>query len=227
MHLTLTSDRQFHLDHYEEKSLAQAFKKSPASGLLELLKQPTFRHSSESSAYWYEYIHQFFKTFCAFADTDPLLIPVNQDYLEGKEASAPMVKGSEYITQDFLEDLWLETQKLLLQSLKAFPGSTREFIAKAFPEWANAGKIYFHLAESKNPETKPFVFLATYSVRVSGKARVQHRPLASALQDSVDMKDPKHLKLLLSPIYELSHKSEFIAAALKKQKDLHPLLFRP
>jgi hypothetical protein len=62
------------------------------------------------------------------------------------------------------------------------------------------GKVCLHLAENRGDEDHPFAFLATYAVRAGAGGRVQHRPLAKALEESSARRDRQALLHLLVPL---------------------------
>src|SRR5690606_2444961 len=60
-----------------------------------------------------------------------------------------------------------------------------------------------------------------------GKARVQHRPLGAALQDSVRNKQSKQLEQLLGPIHAASKQSAFLRDKIKSRGIYAPLYLGP
>ena len=227
MDIIVTPSKQFRLESINQTAISKAFRSSREAGLFEILKNPSLRNTSDSSAYWYDYLDQFMKSFCTFSDTDPLYIPYNEEYLYKKYQATPMIAGSENITTDLLKEVWLGLEARINESVRAFSGTPRQFVAQEFPGWEDVGKIHFHLAENRAPNGKSFAFLSTYSVRIAGKARVQHRPLGVALKESVRQGDRKHLEQLLSPIYQASKKSNFIANAIQTNAIYAPIYLNP
>lgn len=227
MKIIVTPLKQFEVTVGEQAATLSAFKESPESGLLELLRSPSLRSSSESTAFWYEFVHQFMRSFCVFSDTDPLRIPFDEQSLKAKVQSAPMVDGSEYITFELLQELWLGLEKKILRLVDSSKVTPRQYIDDHFAEWQDVGKIHFHLAENRKPDGKPFIFLSTYSVRIPGKVRVQHRPLGAALQESVGERNHEQLERILSPIYKSAKKSTFIRCVVENKSIFAPIALSP
>jgi len=209
------------------KKLQNDFKESRSQGLLLLVKQSALSNVSPSLSFWYDFASSFMKSFCVFSDVDPLHVPIEKSLLRKHIQLLPPMLGAENITEDMLEEVWRDLEQYLISVIDEFKGNPRQFIAREFPDWAEVGRVHFHLAENKNPNGKPFVFLSTYSVRVAGKARVQHRPLGVALKESLRQKSNKHLEQLLTPINLASKKSKFVRKAVSTSSIYAPLYLDP
>ena len=70
--------------------------------------------------------------------------------------------------------------------------------------------LYFHLAENKNNQTRPFVGLFTLGLKVDELARLQHMKLEKFLELYCTGKSSLHN--FLKPLQKLAEKSEFIKA---------------
>jgi non-specific serine/threonine protein kinase len=111
-------------------------------------------------------------------------------------AGAPPFTGAEYLTQQVLESLWSGFRVALGDELRE--ATLEQWFHARNPNWNVVGRICFHLAENKADPERPFAFLATYTTRLSEKARPQHRPLGQALQDFAG--DKHALLALLMPV---------------------------
>lgn len=225
MEILVTPSLKFRVDGKGKDiaKMAGLFRSSRAEGLLELVKKPSLRSRSASAAYWFDYASLFMRSLCAFSDTDPLHVPIDRPAISKHADSTPPLDGGEYISEDFLFDLWVELESHITVTLNGYAGAVRRFIATTYSGWEDVGKIHFHLAENRKPNGKPFAFLSTYSVRIPGKARIQHRPLGVALRESAEKDDRKHLEQLLRPVHRASKRSVFIHNALKSQSIYTPL----
>ncbi|MEZ4744047.1 MAG: DEAD/DEAH box helicase [Bdellovibrionota bacterium] len=211
----------------ETSQIAEIFNSSRAKGLLELIKRPALRLESLSAAYWNDFANIFMRSFCTYSTIDPLHIPITATTISNIATAAPLTEGAEYISSELLTSLWQELEFHINSYLNDKNITARQFITTEFPDWKDVGKIHFHLAENKQPDSKPFAFLSTYGVRVPGKARIQHRPLGVALKKSLSSSDKSHLQQLLRPIYEASKTSKFVAKSLKNQSIYAPFYLNP
>ncbi len=123
---------------------------------------------------------------------------------------APPMQGGEYLSRRMLADLW---QKLLQWCAEHIQkeGSVYAFLQTWAPKWQQVGRVFFHLAENKMDETRPFAFLATYTIGLNDKGQPRHVPLAHALQHSAAEKDAQTLVRLLDPVHLASQKIPWIA----------------
>ena len=201
-----------------DSKLRLAFGRSPADGILELARELRPMAGSESLSYFAELGAGFMRAFCVFSETQTSEIPPDPGLLERLTSSFPPMPGAEHIDLKFLETIWAEMSELILYQRASFDGDGRSFLSVEYSHWADVGKIFFHLAETRGEQDGPFAFLATYSVRVSGKARIQHRPLGLALKDAIAKSQTKVLENLLRPINEAANQSEFIFDLLSSKQ---------
>lgn len=110
-------------------------------------------------------------------------------------ASCPPIKGAEYLDEDVFANLWTDLEAAFWRACSRRP--VREFLADEFPAWADAGRVYLHIAENKTNDERPFTVLMTYGVRDADKPRLQHRPIGLALADAGRASDAKLVEGLL------------------------------
>jgi non-specific serine/threonine protein kinase len=135
---------------------------------------------------------------------------------------APPLLGREYLDATFVTALWGRLGSRL-STLVAAPGVTLEsWLHERHEVWAVVGRVCFHLAENKADPARPFAFLATYSTGLTAAAKVAHRPLGQALQDSVATKDHDALLRLLEPVQRAAGQSEFVRELVETNA-----IFRP
>ena len=225
MEILVTPSQKFRVEGRgkDVAKMADLFHSSRAMGLFELVKKPALRSQSTSAAYWFDFTSSFMRSLCAFSEIDPVQVPIDRSVIAKCAGSVPLFLGGDYISEDFLCDLWCELESHITTVIEGHAGTVRQFIAAAFSDWEDVGKIHFHLAENRKANGKPFAFLSTYSVRIPGKARIQHRPLGVALRESAANDDRKQLEQLLRPVYGASKRSGFINDALKTNSIYTPL----
>src|SRR5207253_10107684 len=95
--------------------------------------------------------------------------------------------------------------------IRAQPGSVADWLSARHPSWHVVGKVCLRLAENRADEEHPFAFLATYAARAGAGGKVQHRPLARALEESSARGDRKGLLHLLVPLQRAAEQTEWLA----------------
>ena len=137
----------------------------------------------------------FFRTFCGLFSNKLIQTPNLESLREKVEVSfsendkvsilndIPFITGSEHINENFIEGLWLTLNKKYQSDISVFKGTVDKYIKQYRPDVHLAGRIYFHLVESKKEEY-PFAFLATYSTEISSDGKSKHVPLKHALSRS-------------------------------------------
>ena len=115
-------------------------------------------------------------------------------------ADAPPTVGLEYLNAELLRSIWIELRERAGAEAAKAPGGPAAYLRALNPFWHLLGRVTFHLAENKRNPERPFAFLATYTHRLSGQARVAHLPLAEALKTYAGAKDQPKLESLLEPV---------------------------
>lgn len=174
----------------------------------------------------------FFRTFCGLFSNKLIQTPNLESLREKVEFflsendkvfilnDIPFITGSEHINENFFEGLWLRLNKKYQSDITVFKGTVDKYIKQYRPDVHLAGRIYFHLVESKKEEY-PFAFLATYSTEISSDGKSKHVPLKYALAKYGE--DSKKLLELLSTVQTASEKSALIADILESGEIFHPL----
>ncbi len=141
--------------------------------------------------------------------------------------AVPPMRGAEYATPEILGLLWRDAQESFRLAVARHRGTVASFLHAKNPVWNLVGRVFFHLAENKGNDAKPFAFLATYTQRVSAQARPQHRPLGKAIEESAGAKDKKALLALLLPVERASERSALVRAMVETGDLYHPLAWTP
>ncbi|MGC9292905.1 MAG: DEAD/DEAH box helicase [Acidobacteriaceae bacterium] len=142
-------------------------------------------------------------------------------------ASAPPMRGAEYLNADVLESWWLELDRLVRAEVEVAGNSIQKFLEKRNRLWRMVGRVTFHLAENKRDPEWPFAFLATYSSRLSAHGQLQHLPLERALREYGAAKNHAALLSLLQPIQQAAERSPWVKELVGSGEVYQPLAWGP
>lgn len=146
-------------------------------------------------------------------------VTLTSDEADDFLASIPFIIGAEYINISFLKAAWNNLHAAFCGKLKAHKGSVDEFIKALSPDVHVAGRIYFHLVESRKEEM-PFAFLATYSTENS-HAKSTHIPLKQAITEFGN--NSGKLLELLSAVHLAAKESRIISELIESGEIFHPI----
>lgn len=150
------------------------------------------------------------------------LVEIPEDELRHFLECSPFLYGAEFLNDTWVRHFWKNMNRTFSDGIEKWKGTAAGFIASYNAKMHIAGRVYFHLVESKKEEY-PFAFLATYSGDVSADGKSRHFPLQKALQDFGN--SSQKLLTLLSTVSKASEKSTFIAGILESGEIFHPLNF--
>lgn len=131
----------------------------------------------------------------------------------------PFVIGYEFITVQWLQNIHQELATIFSEELSHFQGSAVEYIQSKNKDLIVAGRVYFHLVESKQ-DGFPFAFLATYATK--DQEKVSHLPLKNALSE---FNDSSEMLALLSAVGRVANESAFISQLVESGELFSPLRF--
>ena len=161
--------------------------------------------------FWRDVGRAFVVRLCATEDLETLRakieVEVPPDELAALAAAAPPMTGGEYLTPTVLADLCARMAAAVRDELATWDGTVEAFLRQASPAWNLVGRVCFHLAENKNDPDAPFAFLATYTTRLSTRAKAQHLPLAQALREYAGARNKAALLALLEPVQRAARTS--------------------
>jgi non-specific serine/threonine protein kinase len=132
----------------------------------------------------------------------------------------PFMNGSEYLDRYWLGCVWDRLNKVFSREMKEHKGTVAEYFISKNSDIHFAGKVYFHLVESKREEY-PFAFLATYAAELSAIGRAKHLPLKNALMEYGQ--NSKKLLELLSTVNKAAQQSKFVSGLIKTGEIFHPI----
>ena len=124
-----------------------------------------------------------------------------------------------------LQAWWEELEAFFREEVRRHQGSVQSYLQARNPVWNLVGRVYFHLAENKHDRDHPFAFLATYTTRLSGRARPQHQPLGQALRAFAG--DRAALLSLLAPVGRAATSSPLLKDLVDTGDIFQPLAWTP
>jgi non-specific serine/threonine protein kinase len=203
----------------ETASLAAEFEKSSAAGLVLLAAQTLAHDLPAALVFWRGFSRRFFQAVCqqgegAFEKWANLDSPGDEE-LAQLVAEAPPMRGLEYLNADRLRQLWNDLRELVVLEAGKYLQGPAAWLNAVNPLWHLLGRVTFHLAENKRDPQRPFAFLATYTHRLSGHARLQHLPLADAVKTYAGTKDRSRLESLLEPVRRAADESPLVRELLE------------
>jgi non-specific serine/threonine protein kinase len=193
----------------------RAFGRGPGHGVLQLGAVELDAPLSPPLAFLRELGRAFMTRLCAVPDLEDRRERVEVDCPADERtrlaAAVPPMDGSEYVDADWIGARWADLNRAFADEIRAHPGSVAEWLRARHPSWHAIGKVCLHLAENRGDEEHPFGFLATYVTRADSGGKVQHRPLARALEDSSARGDRRALLHLLVPLHRAAEQSPWLA----------------
>jgi len=145
---------------------------------------------------------------------------VTADEIDDFLSRIPCMVGAEYISSAFLEAVWSKLHRAFRDKIKTCTGSVDDLIKSYNADVHLAGRVYFHLVESKK-EDAPFAFLATYSAGLNADGKSKHLPLQHALVEYGT--NSKKLLELLSTVHLAARESRIVAGLIENGEIFHPI----
>jgi len=211
--------------------IEQAFSEGMGAGLFHLGAVEVDTALPPSLAYFRELARSLVAALCGEPDIEGLRAEVEiaprLELLDELAAAPPPMKGAEYVTAEVLRGLFLEAISWFRQDIQKHAGTVASYLHAKSPLWNLVGRVFFHLAENKGDDDAPFAFLATYTTRVSTKAKPQHRPLGRALEEFAGAGNKKALLALLGPVERATQTSGLVKAMVDSGDIYHPLAWAP
>lgn len=175
-----------------------------------------------SYEFWRSYTSRWLHQRCLLDTTraDVALLPVlSTEQARSIVSAAPPMPGAEYLAPERLQQKWSELDQWLLTRLQdvTFSG----FLEKNAPEWHVAGQLFFHLAENKQDENRPFAFIATWQPQAAA-SQGKHLPLAQALELYSGKEQKTLLRELLRPVQLAAESSPLVAELIEQRVIYHP-----
>lgn len=148
------------------RRLISAFEKGSGHGLFWLGAREVDSVLPPVFAKWRDFTRVFMHRVCTLSDregnNERPEIPFPVEEAKGWLASAPLMTGAEYLSEEALRGLWSEMTSAYHREKGGFAGSLQQFLQRLHPVWNQVGRVYLHLAENKQGQEAPFAFLATF-----------------------------------------------------------------
>jgi hypothetical protein len=155
---------------------------------------------------------------------DKATVTVDDNEIQQWLAMAPLCPGAEYLSRDFITQLWSTLLATFRRHIRTYEGTVEAFLHAYRPTLHLAGRVFFHLVENTRGEA-PFAFLATYSTALGGDGTSRHLPLKCALQEYSNDRDK--LLELLGTVYRAARDSALLPQLLENGEIFHPLGWEP
>lgn len=212
------------------ETLRRAFAKDAPEGLLQLA---TLRHEHALSpvfSYWRRLGERYLTALCHIPEPSENLkepLPPPRESLTDMAASAPPMRGGEYLRTEVLERLWTALDEYARAEIRACKGGLSEWLRERSPLWHRVGRVCFHLAENKRDPEYPFAFLATYAPRLIDGRRLQYQPLGRALTEYAGANNKTTLQNLLTPVQRAAERFDWVRDLVETGEVFHPLRWTP
>jgi non-specific serine/threonine protein kinase len=194
--------------------VARAFARGAGHALLDLGTVEVDAPLAPPLAYLREIGRAFVTRLCGLPDLEAQRERVTVDCPPEERArlagAVPPMDGGEYVDPEWIAARWADLHQAFADEIRAHRGSVEDWLTARHPSWHVVGKVCLHLAENRGDNAHPFAFLATYAARAAG-SRVQHRPLARALEESSARGDRQALLHLLVPLQRAAEQTAWLA----------------
>jgi non-specific serine/threonine protein kinase len=226
------ADDEANADPARAARLEARFARGAGYGLLSLGADEVGAALPPLLTYWRDLATRYVTALCALPDigsvrSKPAIPLPADDDLERMAATAPPMKGAEYLTASVLADLWRQMDAAFDAELAEGKLSLQDFLKSRHPAWNMVGRVHFNLAENRQDEELPFAFLATYTTRLSAQATAQHLPLGKALQEYAGANNRERLLSLLMPVKRAAEHCGWLRRMVDAGDIYHPLRWSP
>jgi len=195
--------------------IARAFRRGPGHALLDLGATELDAALAPPLAFLRDLGRAFVTRLCAVPDLEERRERVEVDCPADERTrlagAVPPMPGGEYVNADWVAARWADLNRAFAAEIRAHRGPVVEWLSARHHSWHTVGKVCVHLAENRGDDEHPFAFLATYAVRAGAGGKVQHRPLARALEESSVRGDRQALLHLLVPLQRAAEQTPWLA----------------
>jgi non-specific serine/threonine protein kinase len=211
--------------------VARAFERGPGHALLDLGATELDSPLAPSLAFLRDLGRAFVTRLCALPDLEDQRARVEVDCPPGERArlaaAVPPMDGAEYVDAEWVAARWADVNRAFSEEIRAHRGPVAEWLRARHLSWHTVGKVCLHLAENRGDDAHPFAFLATYAVRAGAGGKVQHRPLARALEESSARGDRQALLHLLVPLQRAAEQTPWLAELIDSGEIYEAMAWTP
>ena len=217
------------LDARPAGTIAAAFAEGTPAGLFHLGAVEVSTPLPPDLGFFRDFARLFVARLCAIGDLEErgpeVEVPIPPGVIDRLAGEAPPLAGAEYVDAERLQAWWKELEAFFREEVRRHQGSVQSYLQARNPVWNLVGRVYFHLAENKQDRDHPFAFLATYTTRLSSRARPQHQPLGQALRAFAG--DRAALLSLLAPVGRAATGSPLLKDLVDTGDIFQPLAWTP
>ena len=212
--------------------LTRSFGRGHGHGLLQLGAAEVQTPMPGVFVYWREFASRYIVAVRTIPGIDggralPAIPPPTSADLAAIVFAAAAMTGAEYLSVSVLESLWADLDAAFRLELSESGTAVENFLKTRNPAWNLVGRVHFNLAENRKDAELPFAFLATYTHRLSSKAKAQHVPLGRALTEYAGEANKPRLLSLLLPVQRASEQCAWLKAIVDSGEVFHPLRWSP
>jgi len=231
LHLAASADPPS-LDPLLAAGVAEAFERGAGHGLLRLGADEVASSLPPGLGYWRDFEARYVSALCTHATIEEDRAPTHvaappPEELAKLASGVPPMEGAEYVTGEVLAALWAEIDAAFHIELDESGQSLQAFLKSRSPAWNLVGRVYFNLAENRLDEEAPFAFVATYTTRLTSRARAQHVPLRQALTEYAGARNRERLLSLLLPVQRAAAQCAWLREMVDSGDIYHPLRWTP
>jgi len=211
--------------------LARAVERGAGHALLDLGASELDTPLAPPLAFLRDLGHAFVTRLCAAPDLEERRDRVEVDCPPDERArwarAVPPMDGAEYVDDAWVAARWTEIHAAFADEIRAHRGPVAGWLSARHPSWHVVGKVCLHLAENRGDDEHPFAFLSTYAVRAGAGGKVQHRPLAKALEESSARDDRRALLHLLVPLQRAAEQVPWLAELVESGAVYNAMAWTP
>ena len=228
LRVDLTGDDESGLSAAARTRVAAAFERGVGYGLLDLGTTEVDAALAPELAFLRDLGRAFVTRLRAVPDLEERRERVDVDGADEcarLAAAVPPMPGAEHVDADWIAARWREIGRAFADEIRRHRGPVGEWLRRRHASWQIVGKVCLHLAENRGDDGHPFAFLATYAVKAGAAGRIQHRPLARAVEEARG--DRQALLHLLVPLQRAAEQSEWLAELIDSGEVYQPLAWTP
>jgi len=135
------------------KRIRQAFHRGQGHGLVQLGAVELTNTLPPTLAFWRDFGRLFVSKLCGMPELEEeretFTLPVPDEQFSQLLATAPPMRGGEYLRVEVLEHLWSALEEACRVELRECGETVQGFLQAKNPVWTLVGRVHFHLAEQK------------------------------------------------------------------------------
>ncbi|SFE52346.1 non-specific serine/threonine protein kinase [Paenibacillus algorifonticola] len=221
---TLQSDSEFSGQALQDE-LYKLFRENPDEFLLDLALKRQKETLSESLRFLQRMGTAFVRGMARHPELegqrDAVVLPLEKEDVQEWLAAAPYLIGSPFLDKNWIEELWGGLHRAFAARVNRHSGSMAQWFVDSGSAFQPAGRVYFHLVESKEGSEFPFSFLSTYAAEEQEAGKTRHLPLKQALVEYGE--NSGKLLELLSTVHRAAAQSELISELVESGDLFYPI----